>query len=198
MGLYPLFLKLKDLPCLIVGGGPVAERKAEGLLEAEARLTIISPALTLPLQKRKNQGAFTHINRQYRAGDAKGFFLIVASTGSPRVDGSVVQEALEYRRLIDSVGDPEKSNFFVPSTLRRGDLQIAISTSGRLPLLARMIREALERLFDWDIAADISALSRLREDILRETGDDQNAKERKMTQVLLPAIAQVVERIGTR
>ncbi len=198
MALYPLFLKLKDIPCLVVGGGPVAQRKAECLLEAEARLTIISPALTPDLEERKAQGAFHHIARRYRKGDAKGFFLIVAATGSRRTDGSVCREASARRALINSASDPERSSFFVPSTLRRGDLQIAISTSGKLPLMARKTRELLETIFDKDIGTDIAALNRLRRNILREARGDQERKRQGIEQILLPEIDHLIERIAAR
>ncbi len=198
MRLYPLFLKLKDAPCLVVGGGAVAERKVEGLLEAEARLTLVSPDLTSGLRERREKGEFTHLRRRYRAGDAKGFLLVVAATGSHRVNARVFREACAGRTLVNCVDDPERSTFYVPSTLRRGDLQIAISTSGKLPLLARRTRELMDARLDSDIGKDIEELNALREKILRETEGDAEAKTRRMHQVLLPRVSRLAERISAR
>jgi precorrin-2 dehydrogenase/sirohydrochlorin ferrochelatase len=196
MRLYPLFLKLKGAPCLVVGGGTVAERKVEGLLESGARLTLVSPDLTAALREHRARGSFTHLRRRYREGDVKGFLLVVAATSSRRVNGRVFREACANRVLVNCVDDPENSTFFVPSTLRRGDLQIAISTSGKLPLLARRTRELLEARLDRDLGKDIETLAVLREKILRESREDPEAKGRKMNRVLLSKVSRLAQRIS--
>ncbi len=198
MRLYPLFLKLRDAPCLVVGGGAVAERKVEGLLEAEAALTVLSPDLTPGLRERREKGCFTHLERRYREGDAKGFLLVIAATGSREVNAMIFRDACAGRTLVNCVDDPESSTFYVPSTLRRGDLQIAISTSGKLPLLARRTRELLEARLDPGIGKDIEELNALREQILQETEGDAAAKARRMSEVLLPRVSRLAERISRR
>src|SRR4030042_230398 len=141
---YPIFLDLKGKRCIVVGGGSVAERKVEMLLEHETSVTVISPELSPKLQHLADQGAIKTITRNYQKGDLKGAFLVIAATDDPSVNAAVAGQARKQRALVNVVDDPRASDFIVPSMVRRGDITIAISTAGKSPALARKLRSLLE------------------------------------------------------
>jgi precorrin-2 dehydrogenase/sirohydrochlorin ferrochelatase len=134
---YPVFLDLRGKPCVVVGGGRVAERKALALLAAGARLTVVSPALTVRLRKEKDGGRLRHVERAFRPGDLRGAFLVIAAT-----DDEKVNEAVAARKdlLVNVVDRPEHCTFIVPASVRRGPLHVAISTSGSSPYLRKLSR----------------------------------------------------------
>lgn len=144
---YPAFLNLKGLPCLVVGGGKVAERKAKSLLSCAAVVKVVSPRLTPALQELAAGGQIEYLPREFRPSDLEGVFLVIAATDSKEVNREVAREARSRNLLVNVVNDPQSGNFYVPAAVRRGPLQIAVSTSGRSPLLARRIRERLEGEF---------------------------------------------------
>jgi siroheme synthase-like protein len=136
----------------VVGGGGVAERKVETLLEYGARVKVISPKLSAELKKMAAKEAVEAEERQYRDGDLAGAFVVVAATDNNEVNGRVSREARKLGLLINVVDDAARSNFIVPSSLRRGDIIVAISTSGASPALARKLRTELEERFGEEYA----------------------------------------------
>lgn len=151
---YPAFLDLRGRRCLVVGGGEVAERKVTGLLDACARVRVVSPALTPTLAALATAGFVEHRARAFRRHDIRGCALVVAATGVTGVDDAVAAAARRARSLVNVVDRPGSCDFILPSVLRRGDLQIAVSTGGKSPALAREIRRRLEA----EIGADYGAL----------------------------------------
>jgi len=117
------------------------------LLECGARVTVVSPAVTPGLAALAASGLIANRSRGFRRSDLRGCVLAVASTGDPVVDRAVEQTARRSRVLVNVVDRPEQCDFILPSVLRRGELQIAVSTGGRSPALAREIRRRLESLF---------------------------------------------------
>jgi precorrin-2 dehydrogenase/sirohydrochlorin ferrochelatase len=164
MSYYPVFLNLSGQRCLVVGGGAVAERKVEGLLEAEASVTVVSPTLTDALERRVKERKIRHYIREYRKGDLTGYRLGFAATDDPQVNRAVYEEAQEAGVLLNSADDPAHCDFILPSVLRRGELQIAVATGGSSPALSRVIREELEAYFSQDYAL----LSDIVADVRRE------------------------------
>ncbi|HEV8617785.1 MAG TPA: bifunctional precorrin-2 dehydrogenase/sirohydrochlorin ferrochelatase [Methylomirabilota bacterium] len=144
---FAAFLDLRGRRCVIVGGGPIAARKTEALLEAGARVTVVSPALTPALAALVAARRVVHRPRRFLTTDVRGCALAVAATGVERVDAAVAAAARRHRALVNVVDRPALCDFIVPSVLRRGELQIAVSTGGRVPALAREIRKSLEPLF---------------------------------------------------
>ena len=195
MALFPVFLKLKDIPCLVVGGGVVAGRKAKSLLEAEARLTIISPTVTRDLERMIAKGAIVHKSREYRNGDVNGYFVVIASTNSRGTNRQIFKEAVHRKILINSVDDPENSSFFVPAVVRRGDLQIAVSTSGKVPYFSKKLRQFLEEKIYNEIDADLVELCELRNEILGRQPVSKEEKEQKFSAILYPKIARIFKKI---
>jgi precorrin-2 dehydrogenase/sirohydrochlorin ferrochelatase len=147
MGFYPVFLEVGGRRSLVVGGGPIAERKIEGLLAAGAAVTVVSPTLTPRLEALVAARTIRHEPRAYAPGDLAGFDLGFAAT-----DDGVVNEALagEGRRLgiwVNAADDAAHSDFILPAIVRRGPLTIAVATDGTSPALARAVRDDLERHF---------------------------------------------------
>ncbi|MGC7845993.1 precorrin-2 dehydrogenase/sirohydrochlorin ferrochelatase family protein [Desulforudis sp. 1088] len=171
--LYPVMIRLEGQLCLVVGGGRVAERKVRSLLAAGARVNIVSPELTPSLQDIVDQGLAGYLPRRYRDGDVRGHFLVISATNDPGTNGKVARECARERVLINAVDDPANCNFYVPATVRRGDLVLAVSTAGKSPLLARKIREELESLYGDVYAQFLDYLGAKRAEIIRESPDDE-------------------------
>jgi precorrin-2 dehydrogenase/sirohydrochlorin ferrochelatase len=173
---YPVFLDLRGKDCLVVGGGKVAERKVLSLLRAGADVRVVSPKLTARLEKEKSSGRVRHSSRGFRKSDLKGAFLVIAATDSEE-ENRKVSEAKDM--LVNVVDRPELCSFIVPSTVRRGPLQLAISTSGASPAMARAIREELEELYGPGFGAYLKHLEAVRAKAVREI-KDRKARERRL------------------
>ncbi len=173
MKYYPVFLDLKNKECAVIGGGLVAERKVELLLECGAKIMVISPELTDKLEKLRNLGKVFQVKRKYRFGDLEGVFLAVCATNDPDVNLRVYEEAIERNILVNVVDEPTLCNFIVPSTVRRGDLVIAISTSGSCPALAKKLRKELEKVFGPEYKEYVNLLRKLREKLMEEEPDTE-------------------------
>jgi siroheme synthase-like protein len=141
---YPIFLNISGKKCVVVGGGPVALRKVRALLEHGANVKVISPALCPELSQLGQDGTVRILRRDYVPGDLEDALITVAATDDSRVNGRVATEARKRGGLVNVVDDPQRSDFIVPSYLRRGDITIAVSTGGRSPALAQRIRAKLE------------------------------------------------------
>lgn len=144
MKYFPLFFDLRDRNCLVVGGGRVAERKVRSLRRAGAAVTVVSPRLTAGLERLSREKRIDHRPRPYRRGDLKKACLAVAATDDPAANEKVFREASALRIPVNTVDDPARCTFIVPSVVCRGDLLIAISTGGRSPALAKALRRRLE------------------------------------------------------
>jgi len=122
----------------------VAARKVAGLLAAGARVTVISPELSTEVESRAAERQITVLRRAYEPGDLSGAFLVIAATDDPPANAAVWEEARQLGCLINAVDDPAHSNFILPAVVRRGEVNLAISTGGASPTLARRLREQLE------------------------------------------------------
>ena len=156
--LYPIFLDLSDRRCVVVGGGEVANRKARKLLQARARVTVISPEIGAELES----VALEVHRRPYREGDLEGAYLAFAATDSREVNAAVAREAEERGVPVNVADRPSEGDFALPSTLRRGRLQVAVSTGGASPVLAQRIRRELEDLFGPEWAGIVEELGKNR------------------------------------
>jgi precorrin-2 dehydrogenase/sirohydrochlorin ferrochelatase len=174
---YGAFLKLEGRRCLVVGGGPVAERKIAGLLECGADVTVIAPSLTRSLVKLAENGTIRWEARPYRAGDAEPFFLIIAATDSKKINRQVDLEAGKFGRLVNVVNDQEAGNFVVPATVRRGMLTVAISTAGAAPVIAKKFREELEAFFGPEYELFLELMSSVRKRLLAEVPDERRRSD---------------------
>lgn len=166
---YPVFLNLKGKKCVVVGGGAVAERKAMAFLKAGARVIVVSPSLTSRLTEQKARGRLSHVERNYKKGDLKGAFLVISATDSYEENKKVASDAGAVP--VNVVDTPELCSFIVPSTVMRGPLVIAISTSGASPALSRAIRKELESLYPPRTAGLLKVIREKRSKAMAEIKD---------------------------
>jgi siroheme synthase-like protein len=141
---YPLLLNIQGKKCLVVGGGEVALRKAQMLLEHRAIVVIISPELAPEFNRLIKDRAIHITKRAYKTEDLNDAWLVVAATDDAGVNEKVAAEARKRKILVNVVDRPDISDFIVPSSFRHGDIIVAVSTSGKSPALARKIRSELE------------------------------------------------------
>jgi siroheme synthase-like protein len=139
---YPVTLDVSGRPCLVVGGGRVAARKARGLLECGARVTVIAPALG-PDMEALVPGLHALERRPYRQGDAASFRLVVTATGLPDVDGAVHADAEASGVWINSADDRAHSSFILPAVFREGTVTVSVSSGGLSPALSSWLRDRL-------------------------------------------------------
>lgn len=168
MRYYPIFLDLQARPCLVVGGGEVAERKVHSLLQAGGQVTVISPTLTPQLQVWETERRIAARLRPYETGDLNGFTLVFAATDDETLQRQIAAEARETGALVNVVDRPALCSFIVPALVSRGDLTVAISTSGASPALARKVRQTLEQQFGEEYALGLQVLARVRELVSNE------------------------------
>lgn len=166
MPLFPIFLKLTGRACTVIGGGNLAESKIESLLTASARVTVIAPRANARITSLAEAGDITLHLREYAHGDLAGQFLAVAATDNPAVNRAVFAEAEASGVLINAVDDPPFCDFYFPSVVRRGDLQIAISTAGHSPALAQRLRREINELLPLDTGDWLAELGNLRREVL--------------------------------
>ena len=138
---YPVFLDLRGRPCLVVGGGAVAHAKIVGLLRAGATVTVVARTVVEAIEAFAARGEVTIVSRPYASEDIRGFGLVVAATDQPEVNRRVAGDARSANALVNVVDAPEISRFIAPAVLERGDLQVAVSTSGVSPAFAAFVRD---------------------------------------------------------
>ena len=176
---YPVCLDLRGRACVVIGGGTVAARKVEGLLECGAQVTVVAPVLGPVLKNLLHAGRIQARLRLYAEGDLAGAALAIAATDEPSVNAAVVAEARARGVWLNVADDPARCDFILPSVVRRGDLQIAISTGGRSPALARRVREDIDRLLPAEYVELLPLLADLRVE-LRRAGADVPAERWQM------------------
>ena len=159
---FPAFLDLADRPCLVIGGGSVAERKVRSLLAARAAVRLISPSLTPALHSLATRSEIRWERRVFQPGDTAGSYLVIAATDDASVNQAVVDEARRGNRLVNRADSAEGSTFITPAVMRRGPLTIAVSTGGRSPALARHVRQELEAIIPIELADHLAEVVALR------------------------------------
>ncbi|MGA2991735.1 MAG: bifunctional precorrin-2 dehydrogenase/sirohydrochlorin ferrochelatase [Candidatus Korobacteraceae bacterium] len=169
--LFPMMLNLAGRRCLVVGAGEVGEGKIRGLLASGAAVSVVAPTATPRVLEWARSGEVEYRQKAFEPDDLEGAFLVVAATSVAEVNHHVYAEARRRRVLCNVVDDPEHCDFFYPAVVRRGALQIAISTSGVSPAFARRLRQALEAQFGPEYADWLDELSRRRQEILRTVAD---------------------------
>lgn len=172
--MYPISLKLKNKKILVVGGGKIAERKVIRLLKAEANIFLTSPDLTDGLQKFVDENKLVYNKRKFIKSDLKNVFLVIAATNNKKINHLIFCESEKNGILVNVVDEPDYCNFYVPSIVDRGDLMVAISTNGKSPAFARLLRKKLEEYLPNELSKKVTLLGDLREE-----QKSKNAKERK-------------------
>ncbi len=165
MSVFPIFLKLAARPCIVIGAGNIAESKIESLRNAEAQVTVIAPHALPRVQGWAEAGDIVWHQRAYRDGDLAGAFLVVAATATAEVNRAVYAEANTRNILCNAVDDPPFCDYYFPSIVKRGELQIAISTAGESPALAQRLRKEINAALPLDTGEWLMELGRLRREV---------------------------------
>jgi len=174
---YPIYVQLYEQPCVVIGGGKIAEGKVEGLLAAGAKVTIVSPCLTSRLHTLVEQNQITYIARMYQPGDLAGAFIVICATDQTEINHQVWQEASANRQLVNVVDDTPRCNFIAPATLRKGDLTVAISTGGKAPALAVRLKERLQEQIGTEYERFLELSGQLREPLAHHVPDFETRKK---------------------
>jgi siroheme synthase-like protein len=169
MRYYPVFLDIADKPVVVIGGGTIAQQKIEGLIDAGAQVTVISPELNETLEAFRQESKILHIKREYEPGDIEGYELVFVATDSRAENQKVWQEGRQRHIWVNAVDDVPNCDFIMPGIIRRGDLTLAISTAGKSPAMARKVREDLETFLTDDDSALLDLAGEIRSQ-MRERG----------------------------
>jgi precorrin-2 dehydrogenase / sirohydrochlorin ferrochelatase len=172
-----MFLRLEGRVCLVVGAGAVAEGKIRGLIDAGARVRVIAPSATATISEMAHEKKLEWSSRKFRVRDVVGATLIVAATSSEEAHERIWRAARRANVLCNVVDDPERCDFFYGAVVRRGALQIAVSTGGRSPALAQWIRKRLEKQFGAEYEEQVEQLGRARSRMLISEKDAQRRKK---------------------
>lgn len=174
---YPLFMDLRNRQVLVVGGGSVAERKVESLIEAGAAITVVSPKLTPGLEERARSGSIRAFTREFAPRDIDDALLVISATDVPAIQEQVALAARARRILVNTVDSPQLCDFIVPAVVRRGDVIAAISTSGTSPALAAALRAKLESHITHDTGRAARILGEIRGEVHSRFPDPARRKQ---------------------
>ncbi|WP_010270896.1 precorrin-2 dehydrogenase/sirohydrochlorin ferrochelatase family protein [Paenibacillus senegalensis] len=166
-----ILVDLQHQPCLVVGGGKVAERKIDTLLEYAARITVVSPELTEKLAALEAKAIIRVYRRPFQAEDLRTAFLVLACTDSPDANRQICEEAIRAGKLVNSAAPGEAGNVILPATLRRGRLTLSVSTLGASPSLAMAIRDQWEQEFGAEYEQYLEFLAEFRELVQKHIKD---------------------------
>lgn len=173
---YPIMLNITDKTCIIIGGGNVAYRKIVSLLEYNARIIVISSNIDQKIKKLNDENKLEWISRDYKTGDIDNACLLFAATNNKQANQEIYEEAWLKNIPVNIVDAPDLCNFMIPSKIERGDLTITVSTGGKSPLLAKKIRQELEKKFDNSYADFLNLMGELRRISIAEI-TDKNKRE---------------------
>jgi precorrin-2 dehydrogenase/sirohydrochlorin ferrochelatase len=187
--MYPLFLKLSNKPCLVIGGGKVAERKVQSLLETGASVFVIAPSLTRQLATWAAAGRIHYQQGDYQTQNLRPFKCIISATDSTVANYQVYKDAQEQRVLVNVVDNAALSDFYVPSLLKRGSLMLAICTAGRAPYFSRKFRHYLESKIPQDWEEKLEQVYELRK--LLKQYKSENAKAARIKRQLEELITEI-------
>ncbi len=167
MQYYPIYLKLENRRCVVIGGERHAEEKVRGLLNAGADVTVIASKLSQELEALVEAGRITAVRRDYQFGDLENAFLAISATMDSDINAQVWDEVSERNVLINSTDDVPHCNFIAPSIVRQGDLIVSISTSGAAPALAVRLRQRLTEELGPEYGRFLELVWPLREELPR-------------------------------
>ena len=167
MKYYPVYLNLKGRRVLVVGAGPVASQKLPALIGSESHVHVIAPDAVPEIRGLARDGKIKWSSRFYRKTDIQGASLVIAATDDPALQKKIVRDARAHRIWVNVVDVPTLCDFIAPAVIDRGDIQIAISTGGAAPALAKYLRRKLEPIIGKEYAEFAKILRKMRPDILK-------------------------------
>lgn len=176
MTLFPMFMKLEGRSCLVVGAGTVGEPKIRSLLASGASVRVLAFGATAAVAELAKTGAIAWEARAFNTADLDGVFLVIAATNSRDVNAAIFDEAGRRNILCNVVDDPEHCDFYYPAVVRRGELQLAISTNGHSPALAQRIRRELETQFGPEYGEWLEQLGTIRKHLFASNIDPEDRR----------------------
>ena len=191
MDYLPLFLDVKQKPCLIVGGGVIAERKVSIMLRSQANLTVIAPEITAEIQRKVKNDNVVWLEKKFAVEDLNNYKIVIAATDDKKVNAEIAQQCRVKNILVNAADDTNNCDFILPSIIDRSPVQIAVSTGGASPVLARMLRTKLENC----TPAAYGHLAKLIEDnrsAVKEKFSTVDERRKFWEQVLQGPIAELV------
>ncbi|HDT0721522.1 TPA: uroporphyrinogen-III C-methyltransferase [Proteus mirabilis] len=165
MDYFPIFCQLNNKPCLLVGGGEVAERKARLLMEAGAVISVVAPTFTPQFMQWQNEQRLQCFTGAFSVADLADKWLVIAATDNEQVNQHVYQQATEQRIFCNVVDSPQQASFIMPSVIDRSPIMVAISSGGKAPVLARILREKMEQWLPNSLGALAQLAGKLREQV---------------------------------
>ena len=175
--LFPMFLKLEGKRCLVIGAGKVGEPKIGGLLDTGAHVTVVAPDASEGVKHWAREGRIRLELRGFAVDDLEGISLAVVATASRNLNEFIYREAQRRGVLCNVVDVPDLCDFYYPAVVRRGDLQIAISTNGQSPSLAQKLRQQIERQFSAAYGPWVTELGETRRLVLASDLDAEQKSE---------------------
>jgi len=177
MRYYPIYLDLKGRPALVVGGGAVAEGKALQLVEAGARVTVVSPELTGALSAAAGRGEITHLAGSFIEENLNGMFLVISATADRKVNEKVANAARERGLLCNVVDQGDLCDFITPALVTRGELQISVSTGGGSPTLTQRVKREVAALIGEEYGALLELAVEMRAEAKSRIADFERRKD---------------------
>lgn len=174
--LFPMFVKLDGRSCVVVGAGSVGEGKIRSLLAAGANVHVVAPRASMTVAEWAQAGKISWSVREFEARDLDGAFLVIAATSSSSLNREIFSESRRRNVLCNAVDDPKNCDFYYPAVVRRGDLQIAISTAGKSPALAQKIRQDLEARYEGEYAEIVKKLGEQRSELFAQEMDPEERR----------------------
>lgn len=177
MAYYPIMVDLTGREVLVVGGGSVAARKIKTLLEYGAAVNVVSRELAPEIKNYVDSGEVRYMGEEFSLVFLKDMFLVIAATDDMGLNHRISKVSEEKGMLINAVDQPADCNFIVPSIIKKGDLVVAVSTSGKSPALAKKIRKQLTDYFGDEYELFLRMMGKIRNEVL-ESGSDQRENSR--------------------
>jgi precorrin-2 dehydrogenase/sirohydrochlorin ferrochelatase len=176
MRYYPVNLDIRNRNCLVVGGGDVGTRKVMTLLDCGAMVIVVSPAVTEKIEELSNKGLIKLERRGFKPTDLDQMFLVIGATDNPELNRQIHAGAERLGMLCNIADRPEVCNFILPAIVNRGDLIIAISTSGKSPAFAKTMRKDLEKKFGTEYAEFLTLMGGIRTKLLSQDHEPEAHK----------------------
>jgi uroporphyrin-III C-methyltransferase / precorrin-2 dehydrogenase / sirohydrochlorin ferrochelatase len=191
MSYFPIFLKLEDKPCLVVGGGEVAARKTQQLLKAGAKVFIVAPEIESSLEQLKQSDQIQHLQQKYDESCLQDKVLVIAATDDTSINNTIAEQAKKNNILVNVVDNPALCTFIMPSVIDRSPVIVAVSTGGASPVLARLLRARLETLIPSSYGKLAGLIARFR-DRVKENFPTIRERRRFWEDVLQGPVAEML------
>jgi len=195
MELMPIYINSDKFSCLIIGGGKAAKIKLKALLKNGIKPTCISPVINEDISVLVKENELVWNEKKYTKGDIRDFNLVIIATDNESLNSDIVFECEQRNLLFVDTTNPQRGNFIIPASIKKADLNIAITSSGNSPLLVRRLRKHIEDSLPKESEDMISEIGRLRRDIIEKSHGCEVEKKRLMNEELTPLIDEFIKNI---